>query len=420
MNIGAVVLSAGEGTRLKSDLPKFLHKVGGIELISIAIRLLRQAGINDICFVLGHCAELAKPYIGNYPFVIQEKRRGTADAFLKALSLVSSRYNDLVVIYVDTPLLRPRTLKRLISVHRRENADLTILTAQIDNPTGYGRITRDENGNITAIKEEDILSSDEREIKEINTGVYIFKNSPDLKKYLNAIKPKGKKNEKYLTEIISRYYKDNKKISCLKLDDPQEAMGINTREDLIRVNNILFRRNAYYHINRGVTIISPQDTFIELDVKIGRDTIIYPFVYIERGVKIGKNCSLGPCSRIRQGSVLEDKVSVGNFAEIVRSRIGTGTKIRHFSYIGDARVGKNVNIGAGTVTANYDGKKKNKTVIGDNAFIGSNSTIVAPVKIGNNAVVGAGAVVTRGKNVPADMVVVGVPAKLLRRRRENG
>jgi len=247
----------------------------------------------------------------------------------------------------------------------------------------------------------------------------VFKNTSYLKEYLQKIRPRGKKNEKYLTEIISLYYKQGKKIRSVRVNDPQEAAGINTRQDLIYVNDVLFKRNINHHIDRGVTILSPHNTFIELDVNIGKDTIIYPFVYIERGVKIGKNCSIGPGARIREGSVLEDEVSVGNFAEIVRSRIGKGTKIRHFSYIGDTTIGKNVNIGAGTVTANYDGCRKSKTVIGDNAFIGSNSTLIAPVVIGRNAIVGAGAVVTRGKNVPPQAVVVGVPAKLLRRR-ENG
>lgn len=388
-------------------------------MISNSIRLLKISGIDSICFVLGHYAHVAKEYIGNHPYVIQKKRKGTADALLQALSWVKFRYTDILVIYVDIPLLHPQTLKTLISTHNKEKADVTILTATVDNPSGYGRIIRDENDNIMGIKEEDTLTPKEREIKEINTGVYVFKNTSYLKEYLQKIRPRGKKNEKYLTEIISLYYKQGKKIQSVRVNDPQEAAGINTRQDLIYVNDVLFKRNINHHINRGVTILSPHNTFIELDVNIGKDTIIYPFVYIERGVKIGKNCSIGPGARIREGSVLEDEVSVGNFAEIVRSRIGKGTKIRHFSYIGDTTIGKNVNIGAGTVTANYDGCRKSKTVIGDNAFIGSNSTLIAPVVIGRNAIVGAGAVVTRGKNVPPQAVVVGVPAKLLRRR-ENG
>ncbi|HDI45824.1 MAG TPA: bifunctional N-acetylglucosamine-1-phosphate uridyltransferase/glucosamine-1-phosphate acetyltransferase [Candidatus Omnitrophica bacterium] len=419
MKIIGVVLSAGEGTRLKSSLPKFLHKVGGLELISNCIRILKLSGVDKLFFVLGHDADDAQKYIGHYPYVIQKKRKGTADAFLQAVDCLSSQYSDILVIYVDIPLIRPQTIKTIIAEHRKNDADITLATAIIDDPYGYGRVIRDQDKNIACIKEEDILSRDEKKIKEVNVGVYIFKNSPYLKTYLKKISPKGKKKEKYLTEIIPNYYRDRKKICSVVVKDPQEVLGINTRNDLAVVNKIMFLRNAWEHIDRGVTVVSPENTYIELDVKIGRDTIIYPFVYIERGVNIGKKCSIGPCSRIRGGSVLKNEVSVGNFAEIVRSHIGEGTKIRHFSYIGDARVGKNVNIGAGTVTANYDGRNKNKTFIGNNAFIGSNSTIIAPVKIGNNAVVGAGAVVTKGKNVPANSVVVGVPAKLLRRRK-NG
>ncbi len=404
---------------MKSSLPKFLHKVGGLELISNCIRILKLSGVDKIFFVLGHHADDALRYIGDYPYVIQKERRGTADAFLQAVNRLPSQYSDILVTYVDVPLIRPQTIKTIISDHKKNNADVTLATAIIDNPYGYGRVIRDQDKNIACIKEEEILSGDEKKIKEVNVGVYIFKNSPYLKTYLKKISPKGKKKEKYLTEIIPNYYRDRKKICSVVVKDSQEVLGINTRSDLAAANKIMFIRNAQEHIERGVTVLSLENTYIELDVKIGRDTIIYPFVYIERGVTIGKKCLIGPCSRIREGSVLEDEVSVGNFAEIVRSHIGQGTKIRHFSYIGDTRVGKNVNIGAGTVTANYDGHKKNKTFIGNNAFIGSNSTLVAPVKIGNNAVVGAGAVVTKGKNVPANSVVVGVPAKLLRRRK-NG
>lgn len=412
-------MSAGEGTRLKSSLPKFLHKVGGLELISNCIRILKLSGVDKLFFVLGHHAEDAQKYIADYLYVIQKERKGTADAFWQAVDYLPSRYSDILVMYVDTPLIRPQTIKTIIARHKKDNADVTLATAVVDNPYGYGRVIRDQNRNIVCIKEEDILSGDEKKIKEVNVGVYIFKNAPYLKNYLKKISPKGRKKEKYLTEIIPHYYRDHRKICSVVVKDPQEILGINTRSDLAVANRIMFMRNAQEHIDRGVTIISPEDTYIELDVKIGRDTIIYPFVYIERGVNIGKRCSVGPCSRIREGSVLKDEVSVGNFAEIVRSYIGQGTRIRHFSYIGDAMVGKNVNIGAGTVTANYDGRNKNKTFIGNNAFIGSNSTIVAPVKIGNNAVVGAGAVVTRKKNVPANSVVVGVPAKLLRRRKDG-
>jgi len=413
---GGVVLAAGEGRRLRSSLPKYLQRVCGWPLLTHAIFNLREAGIEKIYVVLGYKAEGAQPYLNGCEVILQDKQKGTADAFARAVDVIPKNIKDILLIYVDTPLIRPSTLRNLLRQHKGEKADLSILTLEVRNPKGYGRVIRDERGDIICIKEEDLLRGSEKEVKEINVGAYVFKNTEFLKVALRKIKPKGRKSEMYLTEIISIYREQGLKVQGLKLRDEEEGMGINTREELIRANRIMYRRNAESLIKKGVTIYSPEHTYIERDVKIGRDTEIYPFVYIESGVRIGKRCKIGPNTRIREGSVIGDDVSIGNFVEIVRSRIGSGTKIKHFSYIGDTEIGRGVNIGAGTVTANFDGEKKNKTIIGDGAFIGSGTILVAPVKVGKEAVTGAGCVVPKNRDVPSRTIVVGVPAKVLRRR----
>ena len=414
MKICTVILAAGEGRRLKSDIPKYKQQLGGWPLLTHSIENAKMAGFGKIYLVMGNGDKEAVD-IENVSVVEQEAKRGTADAFSVALKSLPLKYSDILLFYVDIPLIKPQTLKRLITIHKKNNADITVLTMDVSNPKGYGRIIRDNKGKISEIKEDDLLTKGERGIREINTGVYVFKRSQFLEQSLSRIKPKGEKREKYLTEIILFYRRKGLKVSSLKLKDSQEGMGINNRAHLIEAGRILFKRNALEHIKNGVTVIAPENTYIERNVKIGRDSVIYPFVYIESGVKIGKSCTIGPSSRIRSGSYLENNVSVGNFVEIVRSYINEGTKVRHFSYLGDAVVGKNVNIGAGCVTANYDGKNKNKTVIGDRAFIGSNTTIVAPVKIGEGAVTGAGAVITKNNNVGAYEVVVGAPARVLKK-----
>jgi len=414
MKICTVILAAGEGKRLKSDIPKYEQQLGGWSLLSHGIENAKMAGFDEICLVMGSGDRKAIDI--KDVFVIEQKaKRGTADAFSVALKSLPLKYSDILLFYVDIPLIKRQTLKKLVSVHRKNNADITVLTMDVLNPKGYGRIVRNGEGEITEIKEDDLLTAEERGIREINVGVYVFKRSQFLGKSLSCIKPQGKRKEKYLTEIIPFYRRRGLKISSLKLKDSSEGLGINSKLHLVEAGRILFRRNALKHIKSGVTIIAPENTYIERDVRIGKDSIIYPSVYIESGVRIGKNCTIGPSSRIRSGSYLEDNVSIGNFVEIVRSHIGSRTKIRHFSYLGDAVVGKHVNIGAGCVTANYDGKNKNKTVIADRVFIGSNTTIVAPVEIGEGAVTGAGAVVTKNSDIGAYEVVVGVPARMLKK-----
>jgi bifunctional UDP-N-acetylglucosamine pyrophosphorylase/glucosamine-1-phosphate N-acetyltransferase len=302
-----------------------------------------------------------------------------------------------------------------IRKHRLSKASATVLTATIDNPHGYGRIVRSASGDITAIREQKDASDTEDKIKEINVGVYCFR-SKDLFESLKKVKLNSGKKEFYLTDVVELLLAQGKKVSTFTTQDETVAFGINTREDLAQAQAIIRRRILSKHMLSGVTIIDPLTTFIEAGVTIGRDTVIHPMSVIHTDVRIGKNCSIGPMAHIRPGTRISDGVEIGNFAEVSRSFLGRGVLQKHFSFLGDAQVGERVNIGAGVVTANYDGVNKNKTLIGPQAFIGSDAILVAPNKIGARAVIGAGSVVSKGRNIPAGMVAVGVPARVIKKR----
>ena len=414
-----LILAAGEGTRLKSSVPKYRHKIAGWPLLKHSVENLKEVGIEDIYALAGPGESDFISRNFSVHTIEQKRRLGTGDALLVALKSIPKKYKSIVLIYVDVALLRTKTIKSLLAKHCKYDSDITLLTMDLDNPKGYGRVIYDKCGSVAAIREEDILKESEKNIREVNVGVYVFKRSSNLERELESIKPKGNKKEKYLTEIFPNYNKKGLKTLTLKIKDISEGLGINSRKDLIEANKVLYKRNSDKHIFKGVSIFSPENTFIERDVIIGRDTVIYPFAYIGSGVRIGKSCIIGPSCRIRGSSKIGNNVKVGNFAEISRSNIGSGSKVKHFSYIGCTSIGKNVNIGAGTVVANYDGKKKHNTIIGDNAFIGSNTTLIAPVKIGKSVITGAGSVVTRNSNVADNSIIVGVPAKIIKRRR-NG
>jgi len=283
-----------------------------------------------------------------------------------------------------------------------------------NNPTGYGRIVRAEGGVVVKIVEEQDATVFEKAIEEINVGVYIFKTA-ELFDAIKKIKPNNRKKEYYLTDVIEVLNKKNLLVNSVVTEDADEILGVNSRESLAKAYEIFRKRVLAKVVAGGVTVLDPLTTFIDENVTIGKDTVIYPCTVIEREVTIGKNCSIGPFCRVRSGSVVGDDVCVGNFVELNRSRVGASSRIKHQSYIGDTRIGEGVNIGAGTIVANYDGKNKNQTVIKDGAFIGSGTIIVAPVKIGKEAITGAGAVVTKNKDVPDKAIVVGVPAKLLKK-----
>ncbi len=405
-----LILAAGKGRRMKSSTPKVLHKICGKEMINILIEEVKKAGFKEIICVLGFKNQEVKKTLNlDIKIVIQSSQEGTAHAVLKSLPFIRKEF--VLILYGDHPLLRAETLKKIVKIHKKKNADLTLLTTKLTDPKSYGRIIRGEERRIKKIKEFLDLCGKEKEIKETNPGVMCFKKET-LKRNIKKIKRNKRKGEFYLTDIVEKVYIENGKIEEVKSTYPEEeGLGVNTFNDLIKAEEILRRRLIERFIRKGVKIFSPKLTFINLDVQIGKDTVIYPFTVIERNVKIGKNCVIGPFSHLREGTILKDNTDVGNFAELKNTQVNSFTKIKHFCYLGDAIVGKEVNIGAGTVTANFDGIKKHKTIIEDKAFIGSDTVLIAPVKVGKGAKTGAGAVVPKNRNVESGSVVVGVPAK---------
>jgi len=413
-NIATIILAAGEGTRMKSSLPKVLHNICGKPMLEYLIDNVNSIGINKVIVIVGHKAKLVKKQIGGIKCIVQNELLGTGDAVSKARSalLKDNKIDNVLILYGDTPLLSQEIIKKLVEKHVSSNAGATLLTAQLKNPTGYGRVIRSSGGKIVKIVEELDASIYEKIIEEINVGVYCFSKRA-LFYGLEKIKPDNKKEEYYLTDTIEVLTKANILVESVTTNNAEEFLGVNTRAELGKAELVMRKRILYRIMDGGVTIIDPANTYIEHGVEIKKDTVIYPYTFIENNVKIGSDCNIGPFARLRPGTVIEDRVGIGNFVEIVRSSIGQETKIRHQCYIGDTVIGKNVNIGAGTIVANYDGKEKYKTIIEDNAFIGTGTILIAPVKIGKGAVTGAGSVVTRNKNVPAGKTVVGIPARLL-------
>jgi len=414
-DLSCCILAAGEGTRMSTEIPKVLHKVYKKPLIRYVLEAIKSLKIKKIVTVLGYKAREVENYVKRESQVVIQKRlSGTADAVRQAKKNLTATRGHLLVLCGDTPLIRPETLAKLIKHHIDSGASCTVLTALLKNPTGYGRIVRNDKGLIVKIIEERNASLYEKVIEEINSGIYCFKNE-DLFSSLDEIKLDSIKREYYLTDIVQILVRKGRKVESLQSDTAEEVLGVNTREELADIHRLLRIRIQKRIISKGVTIIDPETTHIDEGVEIGKDTVIEPFVRIEEDVKIGKHCLIGPFTHIRAKTTIKDKVKLGNFVEVVRSTIGSGTKINHHSYIGDSEIGKNVNVGAGTITANYDGKRKNKTIIKDGAFIGSGSILIAPVKIGKNAITGANCVVNK-MDVKDNTVVVGVPAKVLRKR----
>ena len=404
---------------MRSDLPKVLHKIGSRPVIDYITALITSLGIKRTVAVVGYKADLLKKYFGKKAkLVIQKQLLGTGDAVMRTRPWLDNFKGHVLILYGDTPLLTKETLKRLINHHINTKASCTLLTANLKNPTGYGRILRDKNYHIIKIIEDQEASIYEKVITEVNAGVICFRAN-DLFRVLKEIKPQNKKKEYFLTDTIELLLRQGQKVESVIAEDNQEILGINSRDDLTRAQEIVRRRSLYKFMLKGITIVDPNTTFIDDSVEIGQDSIIYPFTVIEEKVKIGKGCEIGPFSRIRSGVNILDKVKIGNFTEITRSKIGKGTNIRHQSYIGDTIVGDKVNIGAGTIIANYDGKTKHETIIEDSAFIGCGTILVAPVKVGKGAVTGAGCIVPRKHNIPAGKVVVGIPAKILKKKRRG-
>lgn len=408
----AIILAAGEGTRMKSELPKVLHPICGRPMIAYALDLAAFAGVKQPIVVLGAGAELVKPRLPKeVKAVLQAKRLGTGDAVASARKALGTTAGDLLILYADTPLLRRTTVQKLVESHFKTGASCTLLTAHLADPSGYGRIQRNETGQIIGIVEEAEANAAQRAIREINVGPLVCKLQP-LLEALAVIKPSSSKKELYLTDIVEHVAKlEGAKIQATKIEEVSEALGINSRTELARAIGVIRQRIVDAHLHNGVTIEDPHSTFIDHGVTIGTDTTVRPYTVIETGVAIGRRCTIGPFARLRSGVAVGDDSRIGNFAELVRTKVGARCRINHVSYLGDTVIEEDVNIGAGTVTANYDGKDKHLTQIGKGAFIGSDTVLIAPVKVGAGAVTGAGCVVTRSHDVPPKGVVAGVPAR---------
>ena len=393
-NIMAIVLAAGKGTRMKSKKSKLVQKIYGKEIVKRAVENAKKSGINDIVAVVGYQKEEVMEVLGDsVKYAVQEEMLGTGHAVMQAKEYLKGKKGKVLVLNGDVPLLRPETLNKLIekSIENKEYA--TLLTAIYDNPTGYGRIIRDEGGNIEAIIEEKDTKASQRKIKEINAGIYCF-DIEELLSALEKIKPNNAQGEYYITDVIQLMNEKGLKTGAVIVEDNTEILGINDRIQLEMLTKVLQMRINTEHMKNGVTIEDVNNTYIYDDVKIGMDTVIHPNTIIKSGVEIGEDCELGPNSYIREGCKLANKVKVGSFVEIKKAIIGEGTKVPHLSYMGDCEIGERCNIGCGTITCNYDGLHKSKTIIGNHSFIGSNVNLVAPVTLGDETFVAAGSTIT--------------------------
>jgi bifunctional UDP-N-acetylglucosamine pyrophosphorylase/glucosamine-1-phosphate N-acetyltransferase len=408
----AIVLAAGKGKRMKSSFPKVLHRLIDKPLIWYILKELTSLKyIRQIIIVVGYKGKeveekLIKEF-KNLEFVYQKRTLGTAHAVRCAQNLV--KHKKVLVICGDTPLITSSTLSSFITSFLKKKVSCSLITAYKYGRHTLGRIFRDEKGRVKMIKEA--IENPEIDSKEVNSGIYCFEKEV-LFDNLRKIKKNKNKQEYFLTDIIEILYRQGKKIDSYLLDNDEEIIGINTKSELCIAEKVLRRRTCEEFIEKGVKIIDPYTTFIDMEVSIGKNTVIFPFTFIEKNVIIGANCLIGPFVHLREGTSIGNNTYVGNFLEVNRSKIGNHVKMKHFGYIGDATVKDNVNIGAGTVVANFDGKRKNKTLIEKDAFIGSDTILVAPIKIGKGAITGAGSVVT--KNVKPKTIVVGVPAKFLK------
>lgn len=390
----AIVMAAGKGTRMKSKKSKLVHQIYGKELVKRAVENARKAGINDVITVVGYQKEQVQAVLGDtVKYAYQEEMLGTGHAVMQAKKYLKGKKGKVVILSGDVPILRPTTIQSLVekSIERKEYA--TLLTAIYDNPSGYGRIIRDEGGNVKAIIEDKDATEMQKEIKEINAGIYCF----DIKELLDAldsITSDNAQGEYYLTDVIKIMNDKGLKTGAVIVEDNTEILGVNDKVQLELLTRVLRLRINTEHMRNGVTIEDINTTYIYDDVEIGADTVIHPNTTIKSGVKIGEDCEIGPNAYIREGCDLANKVKIGSFVEIKKAKIAEGTKVPHLSYMGDCEIGAKTNIGCGTITCNYDGFNKSKTIIGDNSFIGSNTNLVAPVTLGNNTFVAAGSTIT--------------------------
>lgn len=416
--VKSIILAAGKGTRMKSDTPKVLHTIFDKTLVGYVIEAVNKTGLADENFVIvGHQAERVEEYItktyDNAKCILQSPQLGTGHAVSMALPFLKEFDGEVIILCGDTPLITEDTLKEFIDEHHKNNSDLTVMSAIFENPTNYGRIIRNQDGSLNSIVEEKDASTEQKAVKEVNAGVYCL-NWAKIKDAFGQLKSNNAQGEYYLTDIVKWANEQNLRVNAYTLKNNEEIFGINSKTHLAEATKILNRRIVQKHLDNGVTIIDPETTWISPETEISADTVIYPSCYITGKNKIGKNCKIGPFAHLRGDVVLEDNVKIGNFVEVKKTTIKSNTNACHLTYLGDSEIGSGVNIGAGTITANYNPltKVKSKTVIKDNVKVGSNSVLVAPVTIEEGANVAALGVIT--KNIPAwSLAITRAPLKVL-------
>ena len=432
-----VILAAGKGTRMKSTMPKVLHRVGGKAMVEHVLDAAKSAGSSRNIVVVGFGADQVKQELdGRAEFIVQTEQLGTGHAVQQTAGLLESYNGTVMVLCGDTPLLEGKMLAKLYAEHKARSAKATVLTALMPDPTGYGRVIRDASGQVIKIVEQKDASPNELTVNEVNTGIYCFERDA-LFAALSGVNCANKQGEYYLTDVIGILAYQNERVWAVAAEEYQHTLGINSRAQLAEAEKIIRSRKINELMENGVTVMDPATTFVDAAVTVGADTVIYPFTWLEGNTVIGGNCEIGPNSRLqntvvgnnttlhftyahecrvednvtvgpyvhlRPNTVLSNGVKVGNFVEVKNSVVGNGSKIPHLSYIGDTDMGEHVNIGSGTITVNYDGKHKHRTVIEDDSFIGCNTNLVAPVKVGSGAYVAAGSTIT--KDVPSDALGV--------------
>lgn len=423
----SVILAAGMGTRMKSKMPKVLHKVCGKPLSKWVIDASKAAGSDKVCAVVGHKAETVKEVLGDVcEFALQAEQKGTGHAVMQAIDVIKNSKGEVVILNGDTPLITAETINKAIEYHKNNGNQATVITAILDDATGYGRIVRDNDGSVLKIVEQKDASEEEKKINEVNSGMYVF-DAQSLVYALDKITPNNAQGEYYLTDTLEILLSAGKKIGGYAISDNDEIRGINDRVQLNEAENIMQKRINEYHMRNGVTMRNPESVYIEDGVEIGNDTEICQNVTIKSGTKIGSDCVIGsgsmlnravihdgvdvlssvilesevdegthvgPFAYIRPNCHVGKEVKVGDFVELKNSNIDDGTKISHLTYIGDSDVGKRVNFGCGTVTCNYDGKKKYRTTIGDDCFVGCNTNFVSPINVGDGVYIAAGSTIT--------------------------
>ncbi len=436
-NLVAIILAAGKGTRMHSKYPKVLHKVGGKPMLQHVIDAADVCGADKKIIIVGHEAEMVETMVGSQGTIaLQAEQLGTGHAVMQTADALNNFNGTALILCGDTPLLDGEELKKFCEAHKKSGAAATVLTAIMDDPFGYGRIIRDINGDVEGIVEQKDATEAQKSIKEINTGIYCIE-CPQLFEALSTLTNNNAQGEYYLTDVLQKLRAAGQKIGGISTTDSDMVMGINSRRQLAVAESVMRQRILDKLMDAGVTIMDPASTFIEADVKVGRDTIIYPYTWLEGNTEIGEDCEIGPNARftnvkigndnhlqfiyghdceiknhvtagpyvhLRPNTVISDSVKIGNYVEVKNSNVGIGTKLPHLTYIGDSDIGSGVNMGCGCITVNYDGKKKYRTVIGDNAFVGCNTNLVAPVSVESNSYIGAGSTIT--KTVPENALAI--------------